>query len=165
MHLIEKGPNTLPDAPQIDFFVVEDAARRRIASVFLRVGEELRRSVHQRADVLRVALQRPTEPPGHSEIAEFEHAVLVEEVAGLDIAMEIPFLVQIRDAGEELVEQCLDLAGGQVGFDGSDGLAELERLEVHHHIHFVERVADDHFLHVEDVWVVQVLQDLQLGKN
>ena len=104
MHLFEKGENTLPNAPQIDFLVVEDAARGRIASVFLRIGEELRCSVHQRADVLRVALQRATEPPGHSEIAELEHAVLVEEVAGLDIAMEIPFLMQIRDAREELVE-------------------------------------------------------------
>lgn len=110
-----------------------------------------------------------SEPPGHTEIADLQLAVLVDQKVGrFEVPVEDVGRMDVFEAAKELVEEVADVLQSQ-GLRGVDDLVEVRLHQVQHHVDGAEVAVGpprpQDVFDGDDVVVLEVLQDLQLAQS
>ena len=141
--LVEQLCEHAPRGPQVDG-----------GAVLVRPQQELRGAVPESDHQAGVGLQRGPVLARQPEVPDPEaSAVREEQVGGLDVAVQDPVVVQVRQPAQQLDHERLDLAGQERLPHHLHQRLEVVLQEVHHQVDLVHVVAHHDLPHVHHVLV------------
>ena len=144
-----------PEAPHVDSGAVKPLAE-----------EQLGGAVPERHHHVRVRPQRIRVLPGQAKVANLQLALVVDQhVAGLQVPVQNPVIVQVTHAAQQLQHETLHLRDRERLGHGLHQPLQVVLRELHHHEDGVQRVPHDHLRHANHVGVLHGEQYVRLPQR